>query len=207
MYVYKSLLQTVCQCYVSVPRCGSLAIQKYAPTTPVQLWGREAFSDYREMKAVHACKLQNVAGSYLPFPGSGSLVISKYKCTALVQSSVRETIRRIEKWQPQMYVYKSLLQIVCWCYVLFPGCGSSVIQKYVCTTPVQPWVREALIAFRSYREMKAVHAYPLQNMCESYLPAVTPAVQLLQIQEVHTGLHSNARDFCRFYLYFHTCPI
>ena len=30
---------------------------------------------------------------------------------------------------------------------------------------------------------------------------------MLQIQEVHLEPHSNARNFCCFYLYFHTCPI
>ena len=39
------------------------------------------------------------------------------------------------------------------------------------------------------------------------IPAVTPAVHLLQIQEVHPGPHSNACNFCRFYLFFHTCTI
>ena len=38
-------------------------------------------------------------------------------------------------------------------------------------------------------------------------PAVKPAVLLLQIQEVHPGPHSNACNFCRFYLFFHTCSI
>ena len=59
---------------------------------------------------------------------------------------------------------------VCWWYVPVPGCGSLVIQNYASTTPVQPWVKEALIAFSSYREMKAVHACPLQNVCGPYLP-------------------------------------
>jgi D-alanyl-lipoteichoic acid acyltransferase DltB (MBOAT superfamily) len=32
--------------------------------------------------------------------------------------------------------------------------------------------------------------------------AVKPAVQLLQIQEVHREAHSSACNFCRFYLFF-----
>ena len=43
--------------------------------------------------------------------------------------------------------------------------------------------------------------------CKHRSAVVKPAVHLLQIQEVHPGPHSNACNFCRFYLYFHTCPI
>ena len=34
------------------------------------------------------------------------------------------------------------------------------------------------------------------------IPVVTPAVQLLQIQEVHLGPQSNACNFCRFFYQF-----
>ena len=34
---------------------------------------------------------------------------------------------------------------------------------------------------------------------------VKPAVQLLHIQEVHPGPHTNACNFCRCYPFFHTC--
>ena len=37
--------------------------------------------------------------------------------------------------------------------------------------------------------------------------AVKPAVQLLQIQEVHPVAHSNACNFCRFLSIFLTCSI
>ena len=42
---------------------------------------------------------------------------------------------------------------------------------------------------------------------ESASTAVKPAVQLLQIQEVHPVAHSSACNFCRFLSIFLTCSI
>ena len=79
---------------------------------------------------------------------------------------LRETLialYRVEKRQKYMQVkvnYKCCVER----YLPVPGCGSSV----VCICNYWPILSEK--TFSSYRELKAVHACPLQNVCGPYLP-------------------------------------
>ena len=97
---------------------------------------------------VYKSLLQIVYRRYEPGPGCRSLVIQKYASTTPVQPWVTETsiaFSRMKIWQPYMHAhYKMCVDHIYMYNVPLPGCESLVIQKYECTPPLRPWVRETI---------------------------------------------------------------